>query len=94
LRVSLDTSDIDAYIERRQVTDTVTTKTTLGARIRLARLEAGFRNSESLAVRLGVGQRTIQRWETDKSEPSIGRLREIAALTGKTLAYFLAADGA
>lgn len=62
---------------------------TLGARIREARREAGYRNVESLAVHLNVGQRTVQRWETDQSEPSISRLREIAALTGKPLGYFL-----
>lgn len=62
----------------------------LGARIRQARLDAGFKNAETLAVRLNVGVRTVQRWETDKSEPTIAWLRQIAALTGKTLAYFLA----
>lgn len=66
--------------------------TTLGARIRQARLEAGFRNAESLAVRLDVGNRTVQRWEAGHAEPTIARLREIAALTGKTLGYFLSTD--
>jgi len=66
---------------------------TLGARIRIARREAGYRNVESIAVLLKVGQRTVQRWETDKSEPSISRLREIAALTSKPLGYFLAVNG-
>lgn len=70
------------------------TPTTLGQRIRQARLEAGFRNTESVAVALNVGQRTVQRWETDKSEPSIARLRELAALTGKTLGFFLAGEPA
>jgi transcriptional regulator with XRE-family HTH domain len=62
---------------------------TLGAKIRQARKDAGFKNAETLAVRLGVGQRTVQRWESGEGEPSITRLREVAALTGKTLAYFL-----
>jgi transcriptional regulator with XRE-family HTH domain len=74
------------------VTDTLVT--TLGARIREARRGAGYRNVESLAVLLRVGQRTVQRWETDRSEPSISRLREIAALTGKPLSYFLATNEA
>jgi transcriptional regulator with XRE-family HTH domain len=66
----------------------------LGARIREARRAAGYRNIETLAVELGVGHRTVQRWETDVSEPSIRRLREIAALTGRPLSFFLAtADG-
>lgn len=64
---------------------------TLGARIRAARVEAGFRNSEQLAVRLCVGQRTVQRWETGKSDPTIEKLIEVAKATGKPLAYFLEA---
>lgn len=63
---------------------------TLGARIRQARRDAGFTNVETLAVRLGVGQRTVQRWEADQAEPTLARLREVAALTGKPLGYFLA----
>lgn len=87
MRVSLDTPYRDAYIALCQVT--ATCPTTLGSRIAAARREAGFKNVESIAVLLGVGHRTFQRWETDKSEPSISRLREIAALTGKTLGYFI-----
>ena len=66
--------------------------TTLGTRIREARRSAGYKNVESIAVLMDVGQRTFQRWETDKSEPSITRLREIAALTDKSLAYFITAN--
>lgn len=64
---------------------------TLGSRIRAARLEAGFTNSEQLAVRLRVGQRTVQRWETGKSDPTIEKLIEVAKATGKPLAFFLEA---
>ena len=75
------------------MTDTAATEVeTLGSRIRQARKDAGYRNTESFAVRLGVGQRTVQRWETGASEPSISRLREIAALTGRSLAYFISGD--
>jgi transcriptional regulator with XRE-family HTH domain len=63
---------------------------TLGAKIRQARKEAGYTNVESLAVQLGVGQRTVQRWEADESEPTLARLREVAALTEKPLSFFLA----
>ena len=62
---------------------------TLGLRIRDARKAAGYKNAESLAVRMGVGQRTVQRWEANESEPTLSRLREIAALTGRPLGYFL-----
>lgn len=71
---------------------TTETPTTLGARIQKARKDAGFRNVESIAVRMDVGHRTFQRWETDKSEPSLSRLREIAALTQTSLGYFIAAN--
>ena len=71
-----------------------TSDTTLGSRIRTARRAAGFKNAEALAVALGVGYRTIQRWETDRGEPSIARLREIAALTGESLAYFIGEEAA
>lgn len=63
--------------------------TTLGERIRTARRDAGFKNVELLAVRMGVGARTVQRWEQNASEPSISRLREIASLTGRPLSYFI-----
>ena len=71
-----------------------TLESTLGARIRRARRLAGYKNVESLAVLLKVGQRTVQRWETDKSEPSISRLRQIAALTQQPLSYFIGTDSA
>jgi transcriptional regulator with XRE-family HTH domain len=62
---------------------------TLGHRIRTARKHAGFKNAELLAVRLGVGHRTVQRWESGDSEPSVARLREIAAVTEHPLGWFL-----
>jgi transcriptional regulator with XRE-family HTH domain len=64
----------------------------LGQRIREARRAAGFRNVEQLAVRLGVAARTVQRWEAGTSEPSLSKLREIAGVTDKRLAYFLGTD--
>lgn len=62
--------------------------TTLGGRIQKARKDAGFTNVERLAVEMGVGQRTVQRWETGKSDPSVRQLVEIAKLTNHPLAYF------
>jgi transcriptional regulator with XRE-family HTH domain len=64
----------------------------LGDRIRSARKAAGYRNAESLAVALGVGQRTVQRWETGESEPSVRRVNQIAVLTGRPLVYFVGAE--
>lgn len=31
----------------------------------------------------------MQRWEADQAEPTLARLREVAALTGKPLGFFL-----
>lgn len=62
---------------------------TIGKRIQDARKAAGFRNAESLAVALGVGVRTVQRWEAGHGEPSLQRLSQIGALTEKPLSYFI-----
>jgi transcriptional regulator with XRE-family HTH domain len=62
---------------------------TIGAQIREARKAAGYRNAEMLAVELGIGVRTVQRYEADQAAPSIERLLAIARLTDKPLAYFL-----
>jgi transcriptional regulator with XRE-family HTH domain len=67
---------------------------TLGDRIREARRAAGYTNVEQLAVALGVGQRTVQRWETDKSDPSVRRVVDIARLTGRPLSFFIADEAA
>lgn len=64
----------------------------LGSKIRQARREAGFKNSETLAVQLGVGARTMQRWEQGAGQPSIERLIQIAEATAKPLAFFFATD--
>jgi transcriptional regulator with XRE-family HTH domain len=61
----------------------------LGMRIRQARRLAGYRNVEQLAVQLGVGARTVQRWETGRSEPAVSTLREIALLTGRPFSFFV-----
>lgn len=60
----------------------------LGTQIRQARVDAGLRR-EDMAVRLNVGLRTVQRWETGESDPSIRRLGLIAQVTGKPLDFFL-----
>jgi transcriptional regulator with XRE-family HTH domain len=62
---------------------------TIGTKIREARKAAGFKNAESFAVELGVGIRSIQRWESDETTPSIERLLQIGRLTGKPLSYFI-----
>lgn len=63
--------------------------TDLGTKIRAARREAGFTNAEQLAVALGVGVRTVQRWESGSHPPSIKRLVEIAQATNQPLSFFI-----
>lgn len=70
---------------------TETIDTTLGSLIRDARKAAGYSNVETFAVALGVGQRTVQRWETNQFTPSVPRLLDISRLTGKPVAHFIAA---
>lgn len=62
---------------------------TLGAKIREARRGAGFTNAEGLAVALGVGVRTVQRWESGESDPSVKRVLQIAQLTNQSPQFFL-----
>ena len=62
---------------------------TIGAKIREARREAGYSNAESLAVEMGVGIRTVQRWESDETTPSIAQLLRIGKLVDKSLVYFI-----
>lgn len=61
----------------------------IGKRIRRARREAGFANAESFAVTIGVGVRTVQRWESGSTDPSIAKLAAIARTTGKPLSFFV-----
>lgn len=67
--------------------------TDLGTRIREARRGAGFDSAQSLASELGLGYRTVQRWEAGTSAPSIAKLREVAVATRQPLAFFLNGDG-
>lgn len=60
----------------------------IGKRIRAARKEAGFRNTEQFAVYLNVSYRTLQRWE-QSDDIRISSLIRIAQATGKPLSYFL-----
>jgi transcriptional regulator with XRE-family HTH domain len=53
---------------------------TLGARIRRARMDAGFNTQIKFADRLGVSRQAVSIWEKDKSHPSAERLRKIAEI--------------
>jgi len=68
-------------------------KTTLGARIRVARIEAGYAINR-LARELDVDPRTVNRWQADQAVPSIARLGDIAHVLGKQASYFLETEDA
>ena len=60
----------------------------IGDRIKKARIEAGMSQPE-LAERLGKCTRTVVRYETGITEPSVSMLEKIAALLDVSLGYLL-----
>lgn len=60
----------------------------LGARLRTARKERRITVAK-LARELGVDTRTVARWQSGESTPSIERLTEIARLLDRPPSYFL-----
>ena len=68
------------------------TVSSLGARLRVARRDAGFTIAR-LARELGVDPRTVAGWQSGRSAPSVTRLIEIARLLKKPPSYFLDGDG-
>lgn len=65
---------------------------TLGARLRAARLAAGF-TQDSAADHLDVHQSVVSKWELGQIRPPVDRLRSIAAAYGTTVTDLLE-DGA
>jgi transcriptional regulator with XRE-family HTH domain len=55
--------------------------------IRLSRQDALMDRGE-MALRCGVSERTIERWETGKSVPTRRKLMLIASVTGRDLDWF------
>jgi transcriptional regulator with XRE-family HTH domain len=60
----------------------------VGKRIKLARIENDF-NQTQLAKRIGAKQKSISRYETSISLPSIETLMKIAKALKKPASYFL-----
>jgi transcriptional regulator with XRE-family HTH domain len=60
----------------------------LGKRIKLARVEADL-NQTKLANKIGAKQKSISRYETGASLPSIETLIKIAKALGRSPGYFL-----
>jgi transcriptional regulator with XRE-family HTH domain len=66
-------------------------RTDLGARIRAARAELGWKQKH-LAAEVRVEPITVSRWERGATTPDLETLRVVAGATGKPLAYFVTGD--
>ena len=60
----------------------------LGKKIRLARIEADLTQTQ-LAQKIKANQKSISRYETGASLPSLGTLVKIAKALKKSASYFL-----
>jgi len=60
----------------------------LGKKIRLARIEADLTQTQ-LAQKIKANQKSISRYETGASLPSLGTLVKIAKALKKSTSYFL-----
>ena len=60
----------------------------LGKKIRLARVEMDL-NQTQLAKKIGAKQKSISRYETGASLPSIATLVKVAKVLKKSAGYFL-----
>ena len=72
----------------QQVADTAAADDTLGGRIQKAREARGLSTSQ-LALRVGVMPRTVQFWETDRSEPRANKLQMLAGVLNVPLLWML-----
>lgn len=59
-----------------------------GGRLIEVRL-ASFQTQETIARKLGVSIRSVQRWEQGQSQPQLGQVLEIASLFGREPEWFL-----
>lgn len=67
-------------------------RTTLGQRIREARIGRGLDQSK-MAARLDIATRTLQRWEKGEQEPDASVIMRIAKLTSVLPQWLLTGDG-
>ncbi|AXI47445.1 transcriptional regulator [Sulfitobacter sp. SK012] len=65
---------------------------TFGDRVAAAREAAGM-DVEALAIRLGVRQSTIRKWEDDVSEPRANRLSILAGLLNVSMRWLIIGEG-
>lgn len=66
--------------------------TILAKRIKSIRIDANL-SQEELAARLGVGQKTVSRWESGRGEPRLRQLKALAAIARTTVDELLADSG-
>ncbi len=67
------------------------TKAEVGARIKTARADKGWKQKH-LAAEVRVEPITVSRWERGATTPDFNALSLIAEATGKPLSYFLGED--
>jgi transcriptional regulator with XRE-family HTH domain len=65
--------------------------TTLGDRIEQARRAKGF-DQPQLARRIGVKTKTLQNWESDRSEPRPEKLTKLAGMLDAPLVWLLTGE--
>lgn len=70
---------------------TVSPETSIGDRLRLARIAAGLTQEEA-ARAIGLSPRTWTRLELEGREPRLGELIAIAQITGQDLEFFFGAS--
>ncbi|MFU1476305.1 helix-turn-helix domain-containing protein [Roseovarius sp. C7] len=66
--------------------------TTFGDRMAGAREASGMSQAQ-LARRLGVKEKTIEKWENDLSEPRANRLSMLAGLLNVSILWLISGDG-
>jgi transcriptional regulator with XRE-family HTH domain len=62
------------------------------ARLRAARVTAGFETNADLAREIGVEAETYNRWERGETEPGLASLSKIRRATGVSLDWLVAGD--
>ena len=62
---------------------------TLGDRVKLARITAGYNTPEMCSSIAGLGSTTVRRWEDGASEPSASALRDFCELTKTSADWIL-----
>jgi transcriptional regulator with XRE-family HTH domain len=67
--------------------------TTLGERLKAARLQAGFENQSDFSKQLGITRQAVSAWEHDVSEPSTKQMRHVAQITHTSVDYLATGEG-